>query len=335
MIGEIQRQALLETSKLKLAARSRLLEGDKDARYEAAVLFHAAARAERRALHAMDRPSAEARLASAIEQCGCLIDGRDPTAVLEASWGEVLDASARVNDETARAMRARIDPDRAALVAEYARVLAKLPALKAWIESAGPAAATPALRREADRFLAVFAGDARIWGLRATLDLGTEDLDAAWSAVRRALSLAPESSSLKQAELDLMPRFLPAAEVSSQLDAVYADIQSGNADTDICFGFLSAALQLAERGGPRDKLVRQALDAATAGWGLPPLWPLDRKMFHAMQLGLREVVAGRRPNLGVLYRSGLGTWAVGSGEDADPVAIVLRRMRPIRHLQAA
>jgi hypothetical protein len=128
---------------------------------------------------------------------------------------------------------------------------------------------------------------------------------------------------------------LPPAVVAAQLDAIHADIQSGNADGDICFGFLSAVLQLAEHGAPRVKLLQQALDAATAGSGMPPVRPLDRKIFRAMQLGLRELLAGRKPNVGVLYRSGLGTWAARSGEDADPLAIVLRRMSPLRHLQAA
>src|SRR5262249_27066574 len=170
-----------------------------------------------------------------------------------SAWGEVLDASARIPEKTARAMRTRIDADHRALVAEYTRTLTKMPTLRTFIESEGPVASTPTLRRDADRYLTIFPGDAAIWGLRGTLDLAAPDLDAAWRAVRRALSLSPETSVLKQAELHLMPRFLPPATLAAQLDAVHADIQRGNADGDICFGFLSAALQLAERGTQREK----------------------------------------------------------------------------------
>ena len=71
MIPEAQRLALLESSKLKLAGTALLAEGGDDARYEAAVLFHAAARAERRSLLAIEAPPPAARLRSAVEICGC------------------------------------------------------------------------------------------------------------------------------------------------------------------------------------------------------------------------------------------------------------------------
>jgi hypothetical protein len=329
------RQAHLDASHLKLAARARLLEAGKQAPYEAAVLYHAAARAERRALLAAERPSPEARLAAAIEVCGCLIDGRDPTAVLDSAWGEVLDATARVPDKTARAMRARLDPDRNTLVAEYTRTLVKLPALRTHLDATEPAAAPAALRRDTERYLAAFPGDARIWGLRSTLDLAAGAPDRAWDAIRRALALAPDTSVYRRTELHLLPSFLPPADAAVQLDAVHAEVARGAADADLCFGFLDAALQLADRTALRERLLQQALDAATTGWALSAAVPLDRKIFHAMQFGLREILAGRRPDADVLYRAGLGAWAAASPEDADPVAIVLGRMTPARHLRAA
>ena len=52
----------------------RAAEGGADARYEASVLLHEAARAEERTLLAASAPSFETKLASAIERCGCLIE---------------------------------------------------------------------------------------------------------------------------------------------------------------------------------------------------------------------------------------------------------------------
>jgi hypothetical protein len=86
MIAEARRLALLEAGKLKLAAKARLAEGGEAAPYEAAVLYHAAARAEQRTLLVMEAPSPEARLANAIERCACLIEGFDAMGVLEVAW---------------------------------------------------------------------------------------------------------------------------------------------------------------------------------------------------------------------------------------------------------
>src|SRR5262249_20349779 len=106
MIPEPQRLALLEGSKLKLAAKARLAEGGKHARYEASVLLHAAARAERGGIRAWEGPTAEAGLAGAVEGCGCLIDGADPTAVREAGAG----APAGWKGSALRRARARRTP---------------------------------------------------------------------------------------------------------------------------------------------------------------------------------------------------------------------------------
>jgi len=40
----------------------------------------------------------------------------------------------------------------------------------------------------------------------------------------------------------------------------------GDASADICFGFVGAAIQLAKKGRHREKLLRQALNAAIAGF---------------------------------------------------------------------
>jgi hypothetical protein len=336
VIPEAQRLALLESSKLKLAGTARLAEGGKDAGYEAAVLFHAAARAERRTLLATPDPSPEARLRGAIEICGCFIDGRDPIAVLETAWGELLDASERVPASTAQALRARVDGDVAAFVAEHRHALAKAPALKAWMDAgAQPEKARP-LGKELDRLLAAFPGDARLWGVRSQVYLRDKgDVARAWEANRRALSLAPDDPIHRQQELFLIPRHLAPADAERRLDAAYAELVRGETNTDVCFGFIAAAMALARRRRDRKRLLQMALDAASIGFGLPPLSPLDRAMFRAMQLIARALLAGHTPGVDILYRAGLGLWAAGMSAGADPLEVLTDHWSPLRYARAA
>jgi hypothetical protein len=320
MIAEPQRIALLEGSKLKLAAKARLAEGGREARYEASVLLHAAARAERRLMLTMDASAAEARLVSAVERCGCLIDGADPTAVLADAWRDVLDASDRVSAVTRGAIRGRIDPKMSRFVAEYQRVLTKTPALKAWMEAGAPWAGARAMLRELNRFLSAFPGDARAWVIKSAAHQEAGDAAAAWSAVRRARDLSPEDMIVRPVEISLVPLVLPPAEAASRLDAVYAEILRGEASADLCFGFIGAALALARRGTHRRELLQQAFDCATEGLTLQPLGPGDHKALRAMQLILREMIAGRKPGLDILYRCGLGTLAAARASEDDKIA---------------
>lgn len=337
MIPEPQRLALLESSKLKLAGTARLAEGGDDAGYEAAVLFHAAARAERRSLLAASAPSPEARLRSAIEICGCLIDGRDPLAVLETAWGEVLDASERVPPATASALRRRIDADLAVFVDAYRRALAKAPSLAAWMEAGAPPDEARALGEDLDRLLEEFPGDARLWGVRGQLYLRSEgDAAKAWEANHRALALSPEDAVLRQDELFLIPLRLRPAEAERRLDAAYAEIvRSADPDADVCFGFIAASMTLARRRRERTRLLQCALDVASIGVGLAPRRPLDRSTFRALQLIARELLAGRRAGVDVLYRAGLGVWAAQMADGADPLDVLTEHRGPLRYARAA
>lgn len=333
MIAEPRRLALVEAGKLKLAAKARLAEGGEAARYEAAVLYHAAARAERRTLLVMEAPSPAARLANAIERCACLIEGFDAMVVLEVAWADVLAASSAVPEKTAAAMRCRIDTKMSEFVSRYQGVLAKAPAFRAAIEADDPWRASRALDREIDRFLKVFPGDARIWGIRSRHYLQAGDIAAAWGAIQRARELMPEETAFVAIELDLLPKHLSAARAEAQLDGIYTQIERGDANADICFGFVGAAMQLAQRGRHREKLLRQALDAAVVGFRAP-LLPIDRKIFRVLELCLREMLVGRKPTVEILYRCGLGRLATAA-KHADPMAIVLSRTMSFRRLDAA
>jgi hypothetical protein len=326
---------LLEAGKLKLAAKARLAEGGDDARYEAAVLYHAAARAEQRALLAREAPSPETRLASAIERCACLIEGFDAMVVLESAWTDVLVASSAVAETTATAMRVRIDMKMTAFLAKYDRTLRKIPGLKVWMESGGPIGWTLSTARELDIMLEAFPGDARLWGLRSWAHVSAGEIDEAWNAIRRARSLMPEDTSFEQVELHLVPMRLPPAQAEHQLAGVKVEIERGDANADICFGFVGAAVKLATQSPHRERLLQWALEAAIEGFRMKPLWVDDRKFFRAAELILRELLAGRKPTIEILYRCGLGRLAATAAKKADPLAIVLSRTTPFRRLDAA
>lgn len=334
MIAEPRRLALLEAGKLKLAAKARLAEGGATARYDAAVLYHAAARAEQRTILVMEAPSPEARLANAIERCACLIEGFDAMVVLEVAWADVLAASSAVPERTATAMRSRIDASMSEFVHRYQEVLAKTPAFKAAIEADNPWRTSRSMDREIDRFLKVFPGDARVWVIRSWHDLQASDVTAAWEAIQRARALMPEETSFVGMELELVPMHLPPARAEAQLDGIYTRIERGDANADICLGFVVAAMKLAEKGSHREKLLRQALDAAIAGFRAADPLPNDRKVFRMFELILREMLAGRKPTVEILYRCGLGSLATAAGQ-ADPMAIVRSRMTSFRRLDAA
>jgi hypothetical protein len=335
MIAEPRRLALLEAGKLKLAAKARLAEGGEAARYDAAVLYHAAARAEQRTLLVMESPSPEARLANAIERCACLIEGFDAMVVLEIAWADVLVASSAIPEKAAAAaMRSRIDASMSEFIHRYQGVLAKTPAFKAAIEADDLGRASRSLDREIDRFLKVFPGDARVWSIRSTRSLQAGHVAKAWEAIQCARELMPEETTFVGIELELVPKHLPSARAEAQLDGFYTQIERGAANADVCFGFVGAALQLAQKGRHREKLLRQALDAAMAGFRAPELWPNDRKNFRVMELCLREMLAGRKPTVEILYRCGLGSLATAA-KQADPMAIVLSRKASFRRLDAA
>ena len=334
MIPAPRRLALLEAGKLKLAAKARLAEGGQSARYDAAVLYHAAARAEQRALLALEAPSPEARLASAIERCACLILGFDASEVLDLGWADVLEASSAVEKKTAEAMRARIDEMMRDFVERYQKALGKVPAHDARVEAgAPPRPATRSARRDLDRFLQAFPGDAFAWARRSALSFEEGDAARAWEEIRRARELVPQEDSFMGWELRLVSKHLPTAQAEARLAEAYARIERDDASANVCFGFVIAALDLAPKSKHRDELLRQASNAATREAARAPQSE-DRKMFRALDLSLREMLAGRKPGLEILYRCGLGHLAAAAPKQADPMKIVLARTTPFRRLAA-
>jgi len=325
-----RRLALLEAGKLKLAARATLAEGGPDARYEAAVLYHAAARAEQRALLALESPSPEARLASAIERCACLILGFDASAVLDSGWADVLVTSTAVEEKKAAAMRARIDEMMPIFLERYQEARARAPALDAWTKAGGPPGAPRSVHRELDRFLKVFPGEAFVWALRSSSYFYGGDVDAAWDSIHRALKLSPQEPSFLGWELQLVSKHLPRAQAETRLAGAYPEIERGEASAEVCGGFIIAAMDLAAKSPRRVELLEQAFHAAMEAGRTAPSQSEARRLYRAMELGLREMLAGRRPEISILYRCGLGRLAATMPQEADWMRIVSARTTQLR-----
>lgn len=332
MIPEAYRRKKSESGELKLRAKTLLALGTADSRFEAAVLLHEAASLERRVLALLDAVSPETRLRSAIEQCGCLVEGLDPT-LSALAWGSVLEASLLVPEPVARAMRVRVDAAYRAQEQLQAEVVAASPTLRAidfHVSSAiGPARARTV--REIDRWLQHFPGDATIWYLRGWAATVDGKLDVAWGAIHRAHTLRPESSFYGGQLLLLVPWAKPQAEAEAALDGAYASVQDGAADAYECLCFAVASMQASRRSPHPQEHWKRALSAALAGpTRAPGSLPVPRigSYFTAVRLVIDELFAERHPGVDVLYRAGLGDLAahVLAAEPSEPVDLLARGM---------
>jgi hypothetical protein len=328
VIDETYRVALSESSKLKLRAMATRAEGGEDAPYRAAVLFHAAARAEGRAFELLEAPSPETRLRSAIEQCGCLIDGLDPAAI--EAWGDVLEASEQVPARVAGALRARIDPGFMAFVKQYDDVLRAAPDIAAGL--GGPRALRPAERakvqRALARWLAAFPGDPVAWATQSALESSGGHFHAAWRSIARARELEPRSSQATAMALLLVPDALPRARAEDYLRASYAVLQRGRDPSEVFLAFVVASLRVAATRSRRRSDVGRALDALAVGESRPPSMPEHTRFFRALRRIAGELRDNRKPGVDALYRAGLGTLAAraASEGESDPIAILAREL---------
>jgi hypothetical protein len=329
VIDETYRLALSESSKLKLRAVSARAEGGEDCAFQAAVLFHAAARAERRALSLLEAPAPDTRLRSAIEQCGCLIDGLDPAAAIEA-WGDVLEASEHVPARVASALRGRIDPGFDAFVKQYGDAMSAVPdltVLLGGVRGLSPAARAK-VRRALTRVLAVFPGDAAGWATLSALDAAAGDFEPAWLSIGRARELHPESGWFWAMAVLLAPDALPETRAGDYLDAAYSAIQRGQAPPEVCLSFAVTSLRSAQAQRKRRDHVDRALNALAAGEARPPATPEHARYFRALRRIAGELRGNRTPGVEALYKAGLGGLAARATRDGerDPIAILAREV---------
>jgi hypothetical protein len=301
------RVARAESGKLKLRATALLADGGRAETFEAACLFHEAARAEARALRILDAASPTVRLTSAVERCACLIEGLDPQGAALA-WGDVLDASRWVPEATALALRANIQARRASQARAWSKALRGSPAFVKTMGSAGwvPAgrAERAGLGRELRALLAVFSGVADLWLVLSSNEEADGDLKEAWSAVQRARRLDPEDAQGAAMTLFVAARALGQAEAEGYLDQVHARLEL--APWELCLAAAAVGLMMGRRWGRGPERWARALAATVEGESRRDAPGRARKFFRALHLLLSELLAGRPPTEDVLFRAGLG-----------------------------
>lgn len=323
--------ALADSTRLKLRGSAVLAEGGVDAGYNAAVLFHEAARAEARALAAIAAPSAETRLRSAIERTGCLIAGRDPSAVMESAWPQVLEISDEVSSRIAGALRARIDARMEEFLREYRAAVSATPDF--WECVRAPGKPTGKAVRQLDQLIRRFPGDPRLWTVKAMWATGPGSILRTLDCARRARKLSEDMHAdgiegiASAIEVIAAARALKLSEAQAAFDAAYARVRFGSRSIEFCVATVAAGLLISERSGRGDRhLWERIVDTASAGIALPtaPSRPYA-PFFQAARMIAAEKLADREPNLEILYRAGLGA-AVSRSTSKNPVAILRHEM---------
>lgn len=176
----------------------------------------------------------------------------------------------------------------------------------------------------------MFPGEGLLWAVRSSLYFDGGDVETAWDSIRRALELSPQEQGFIGWELRLVAEHLPRAQAEARLAAAYPEIERGAASAEVRGGFIFAAMDLAVKSAHGVELLGQALHAAMeAGRTAPPQSEI-RRLYRAMELGLREMVAGRKPQISILYRCGLGRLAATMPQEADWMGIVSARTTQLR-----
>jgi hypothetical protein len=309
-VPEAYTRTLGVSAQHKVRALSLLAEGGEEATRTAVTLLHEAWRAERRALRVLEAPSPETRLRAAVEACGCLVDARDPSLVLDPAWGEVLDASTAVSAAAAASIRRRLDPKVNALIREYSEAADRAPELfrlladeAAWRT---PRAVRETARRQAEQMVQTFPGDPRAWrSLSFTCWLTNRPQDA-WRTIRRAREIDPDDNVAAGAEVNLARVVLPPEEARAFITAAASAAMHGALDLHLGLPLLGALMAYAEGADDASGWWERTSDLASLCLTLPALHDDERKRFRLALLIARERLAGRKPTIDLLFRVGLG-----------------------------
>jgi hypothetical protein len=315
-----------EAGRQKLRATALLAEGGAERAFEAAVLFHDAARAEERSLLALDSPAPEVRLASAIEQCVCFIEGLDPIMAARA-WGRVLGTAREVPTEAAALLLSRLEPRYLRLEASFRSALRTAALVSAYRDSMallkGPERGR--FRTELTRLLAQFPGTADLWWTSFRLEETRGRPRAAWTALVRASRLDPENGRYEALRLCRMPPQVSQEEAAATLSKVYASLP--RAAPEVCLMYAFKELELARRV-PREapERLQRALEAIIQGRSRSEGASLLGRLLQATQFLVSERLKGAEPLMELLYRAGLGELLISAphGEQRDPLKFLTR-----------
>ena len=323
MSNELHRLALANSGKLKLRAKALLAEGDPEQAVEVAVLLHDAARAEARAVASIESPPAETRLAAAIEECWCLLEGGDPVSAALV-WGRLDAVADGVAPDVASSMRARLSAFYDARARAYGEQISRCKTLQQMRPTGSLVPATKTMRkallRELDALLAEFPGLASVWWARYRIKEFDGDFAAAIGALRNARRLQPDNDRFAAQSLLVVAEHAP-----SEADATLATTldRFGDTSADVCLLYALAQLRLARSD---KKLARErcekAARAAERGFSCVRS-PHTRQLLEAARLLTTEMLAGRPPTLAILYRAGLGDLAISENVQTFDVAVML------------
>lgn len=326
---------LASSGKLKLRAKGLLAEGTPDKTFEACVLLHDAARIQRRAVAALLSCPATTRLASALEECWCFVEGFDPPQAALA-WGRALAEQAAVDRQTAEAMRSRLESKYEASKRAYGQALKASPNVLTVLQTrnvvGGTAAERGELRRECEAFLKQFPGATSWWWFAYRLAEASGDKGRAWNALARARRLDPDNRTFKAFSLLAAAKTFSPEAAEERLAHVRTSLEREG--EEVCMMYALAEVNLAQRGPEAARAVRwqRALDATYAGLAQisDPAW---RAKLKAMQMIIVELLAGREPTMGILYHAGLGAMAAAAKPKANVVDLLtdeLHRVEPAR-----
>ncbi|WP_437878746.1 hypothetical protein [Sorangium sp. So ce513] len=242
--------SLASGGKRKLRANSLLAYGDEESRFEAAVLFHEAARIEAHALSLLEDVAPETRLRAAVERCACLVMGFDVVEAARA-FREVEELSAAVPQETADAHRDRLDRLYFAARQDLTELLKRAPVLVTsrfrWEDIAETD--RPRARAELETLLQRFPGESTFHLVDARAALDERRLDDLSRAVRRAHRLCPDNPRLRAYMLLETAQSIAHAgsvttreEAEAELDRTYQELSREPADGVVYLGFMMASL---------------------------------------------------------------------------------------------
>jgi hypothetical protein len=321
-VTDVYELNLAMSGKLKLRASARLAEGSADTIFEACVLLHEAARVERRAIDSLPGCPASTRLVSSIEECWCLVEGRDPERAGRA-WGNVLQNLGRVDTATGAAMLVRLRPRFEASERAFKRVLAGSKNLMALRGGGSLIPATKegrlAIHREVQQILEAFPGAISFWWASYRLLEAMGDKKGAFASLGKARLLDPENRRFEALRLLLAAQWLPEKAADEYLDGVRSSLE--NAGAAVCLMYAHAEIELAKKAAAPKVRWSRALDAANAGLTQAPAESL-RKNLKATQLLLTALLAGQEPTLDILYLAGLGELAATAQSTKNVAALV-------------
>jgi tetratricopeptide (TPR) repeat protein len=328
---------LVSSGKRKMRAKGLLAGGSRDEVFEACVLLHEAARIERRAVKSLTSCPAATRLASAVEECWCFVEGRDPLQAAVA-WGRVLTEQEAVDRPTAEALRSRLEPMYEASNRAYNQALRASPNVLEMLKTrslvGGTAAKRARLRRETEAFLKNFPGATSWWWFAYRLAEAADDKGRAWDALLRARRLDPENRRFVAMSLLVAARTRSLEEAEEHLAQVRTSLEREG--EEVCIMYALAEMALARKGTQAARAARwqRALDATHAGLAqvTDRGWRANLK---AIQMIIVELLSGREPTLDILYRAGLGEVAAAARPKANVVDLLTDHLRWFAPTQVA